>query len=64
MISDSLSEMAFMLWPEGNTILSLQQEISQILVDDKACYFSREEIIYLMLALHIARFEMKMWKVL
>jgi len=28
---DSLSEMVFMLWPEGYTILSLQQEIFQSL---------------------------------
>ena len=36
---DSLSEMVFMLWPEGYTILSLQQEIFQILVNDKAVIF-------------------------
>lgn len=36
---DSLPEMAFLLWPEGNAILSLQQEISQLLVDDKAVIF-------------------------
>jgi len=36
---NSVSEMALMLWPEGNTISSLKEEISIIMADEKSVIF-------------------------
>jgi hypothetical protein len=60
---DSLWEMGLLLRPDDKTILSIKQEITQILVDERHLFFLQRKIL-LMLALHIVRFVMIMWKVM